>query len=198
MSNARRRLVRKLFAQEIREAASSPPPIPHSLHVLTLENNTMGHHGSPPDWEERAAENPWAGPHDVFEFHVLNEHPGLEQLLLGQPAFIFVNDGGSYHERWLYVEVYVQVADEMLISEQWENLPVFSHQPERRFKQAWAGPFRGMRDIIQRLQEMGNHRITPTGTSEQYWQDQVRRHQVPDRRRLNPLTGEYEVGHEGD
>lgn len=184
------RLARKLL-----KAAGQTVP---SLQVLNLENNTMGYHGYG-EYPERAAPNPWVGPFDVFEIHTLNEYPQLEQLLLGQPAFIFVNDAGSYHERWLYVEVYVQVSEEMAQSEQWEHLPVGAlREVGRRFKQAWTGPFQGMADIIQRLREMGNQASTPTGTSEQYWEDQIQRRVQPDRRRLNPLTGEYEIQHEGD
>lgn len=175
---------------------------PQGDYVKALEGETWttGIHGSMED--ERPAPSPW--PYLEIETSLPGE---VEQQLLGYPAYLFVRENGSYHERFLKVEVFVQVPWGMF--DDHEDLWVYSERSVEshaaQYQKADSLPLRASRyrawmpikypghKVL--VEQMEQQEIKPQ-SSEQYWQDQVRRQEQPGLRR-DPQTGEPR-GWDGD
>ncbi len=137
------------------------------LHLLTLTNYTSGYNDTP-------ARNPAYGAKWERELPESALHK-FEPILMGKTAIIIDYSGGSFHERWLKLELSLIVNDLASDEEFLSNNPDFEYNPlfhkdipkiKHYFK------YNGMRDAVQELMNYESTLTHPTedgDTSDEYW-----------------------------
>lgn len=144
-----------------------------AVHVLEGRGYTSGRHGVSYQ-DERPAANPMTAARWSVEIK-----PHQEKLLIGRQAFVIDTSGGSFHEKWCRLDLYVNVGG--LVDDETQpetDLNYFTQ--EFSLKNALVFQFQGVRqameEIKKRYEAVADRLETDSDT---YWTNQIKKTTLP-------------------